>query len=395
MKQMKLMSFIFIFGLSLFLIFPAAELKTQKTTILTAADQPELYLSKLAGKSVGIVANQTSILTQSNQQHVVDFLLEKGISVKKVFVPEHGFRGVADAGEKVDNTIDSKTKLPIISLYGTNKKPKADQIKDLDLIIFDLQDVGVRFYTYISTMHYVMEAAAENGIPVLIFDRPNPNGDYIAGPILKSGFESFVGMHPIPVVHGLTVGELAKMINGEKWLKGGLQANLEIIPVGNWTHNIRYNLPVKPSPNLPNDLSIRLYPSTCFFEGTIVSLGRGTFFPFQTYGYPDPAFGKFTFTPVSIEGMSKTPPLQDKVCYGVDLRNESLNHQFTLKYLLDAYQKSGKGNAFFTDYFNTLAGTDQLRKMILAGKTASEIEASWQSDLESYKRLREKYLIYK
>jgi uncharacterized protein YbbC (DUF1343 family) len=395
MKQMKLISFIFIFGLSLFLIFPAAELKAQETTILTAADQPELYLSKLAGKSVGIVANQTSILTQSNQQHVVDFLLEKGISVKKVFVPEHGFRGVADAGEKVDNTIDSKTKLPIISLYGTNKKPTADQIKDLDLIIFDLQDVGVRFYTYISTMHYVMEAAAENGISVLIFDRPNPNGDYIAGPILKSGFESFVGMHPIPVVHGLTVGELAKMINGEKWLKGGLQANLEIIPVGNWTHNIRYNLPVKPSPNLPNDLSIRLYPSTCFFEGTIVSLGRGTFFPFQTYGYPDPAFGKFTFTPVSIEGMSKTPPLQDKVCYGVDLRNESLNHQFTLKYLLDAYQKSGKGNTFFTDYFNTLAGTDQLRKMILAGKTASEIEASWQSDLESYKRLREKYLIYK
>lgn len=392
---MKLISFIFIFGLSLFLIFPAAELKAQETTILTAADQPELYLSKLAGKSIGIVANQTSILTQSNQQHVVDFLLEKGISVKKVFVPEHGFRGVADAGEKVDNTIDSKTKLPIISLYGTNKKPTADQIKDLDLIIFDLQDVGVRFYTYISTMHYVMEAAAENGISVLIFDRPNPNGDYIAGPVLKSGFESFVGMHPIPVVHGLTVGELAKMINGEKWLKGGLQANLEIIPVGNWTHNIRYNLPVKPSPNLPNDLSIRLYPSTCFFEGTIVSLGRGTFFPFQTYGYPDPAFGKFTFTPVSIEGMSKTPPLQDKVCYGVDLRNESLNHQFTLKYLLDAYQKSGKGNTFFTDYFNTLAGTDQLRKMILAGKTASEIEASWQSDLESYKRLREKYLIYK
>jgi len=395
MKQMKLISFIFIFGLSLFLIFPAAELKAQETTILTAADQPELYLSKLAGKSIGIVANQTSILTQSNQQHVVDFLLEKGISVKKVFVPEHGFRGVADAGEKVDSTIDSKTKLPIISLYGTNKKPTADQIKDLDLIIFDLQDVGVRFYTYISTMHYVMEAAAENGISVLIFDRPNPNGDYITGPVLKSGFESFVGMHPIPVVHGLTVGELAKMINGEKWLKGGLQANLEIIPVGNWTHNTRYNLPVKPSPNLPNDLSIRLYPSTCFFEGTIVSLGRGTLFPFQTYGYPDPAFGKFTFTPVSIEGMSKTPPLQDKVCYGVDLRNESLNHQFTLKYLLDAYQKSGKGNAFFTDYFNTLAGTDQLRKMILAGKTASEIEASWQSDLESYKRLREKYLIYK
>jgi uncharacterized protein YbbC (DUF1343 family) len=395
MKQMKLTSFIYIFSLSLLLIFTSAELKAQEEKILPAADQPELYLSKLSGKSVGIVANQTSILTQSNQKHVVDFLLEKGISVKKVFVPEHGFRGVADAGEKVDNTIDSKTGLPIISLYGTNKKPTAAQIKDLDLIIFDLQDVGVRFFTYISTMHYVMEAAAENGIPVMIFDRPNPNGDYIAGPVLKSGFESFVGMHPIPVVHGLTVGELAKMINGEKWLKGGLQATIEVIPVGNWTHDMRYNLPVKPSPNLPNELSIRLYPSTCFFEGTIVSLGRGTLFPFQTYGYPDPAFGKFTFTPISIDGMSKTPPLQDQVCYGVDLRNEPLNQKFTLKYLLDAYQKSGKGKAFFSNYFNTLAGTDQLKKMIMEGKTALEIETSWQTDLDSYKKLRERYLIYK
>jgi uncharacterized protein YbbC (DUF1343 family) len=212
---------------------------------------------------------------------------------------------------------------------------------------------------------------------------------------LKSGFESFVGMHPIPVVHGLTVGELAKMINGEKWLKGDLQATIEVIPVGNWTHDMRYNLPVKPSPNLPNDLAIRLYPSTCFFEGTIVSLGRGTLFPFQTYGYPDPTFGKFTFTPISIDGMSKTPPLQDQICYGVDLRNEPLNQQFTLKYLLDAYQKSGKGKAFFSNYFNTLAGTDQLKKMIIEGKTALEIESSWQTDLDSYKKLREKYLIYK
>lgn len=391
---MKLNPFIYIFSSYLLLIFSVAELKAQDIKILPAADQPGLYLPKLSGKSVGVVANQTSILTHSNQKHLVDFLLEKGVSVKKVFVPEHGFRGVADAGEKVDNTIDSKTGLPIISLYGNNKKPTAAQIKDLDLIIFDLQDVGVRFYTYISTMHYVMEAAAENGIQVVIFDRPNPNGDYIAGPVLKSGFESFVGMHSIPVVHGLTVGELAKMINGEKWLKGGLQANLEVIPVGNWTHSTPYNLPVKPSPNLPNDLSIRLYPSTCFFEGTIVSLGRGTLFPFQTYGYPDPAFGKFTFTPVSIDGMSKTPPLQDQLCYGVDLRNEPLNHQFTLKYLIDAYQKSGKGKAFFNNYFNTLAGTDQLKKMILEGKTASEIEISWQSDLTSYMKLREKYLLY-
>lgn len=395
MKQMKLTSFIYIFSLYFLLIFTGTKLKGQDKKILTAADQPELYLSKLAGKSVGIVANQTSILTQNNQQHVVDFLLEKGIQVKKVFVPEHGFRGLADAGEKVDNMIDSKTGLPIISLYGNNKKPTDAQIKDLDLIIFDLQDVGVRFFTYISTMHYVMEAAAENGVSVMIFDRPNPNADYIAGPVLKLGFESFVGMHPIPVVHGLTVGELAKMINGEKWLKGKLEVDLEVIPIGNWTHNSRYNLPIKPSPNLPNDLAIRLYPSTCFFEGTIVSLGRGTLFPFQVYGYPDPAFGDFTFTPISIDGMSKSPPLQDQVCYGVDLRNESMNQQFTLKYLLDAYHKSGKGKAFFNNYFNTLAGTDQLKKMILEGKTTSEIEASWQSDLDTFKKLRVKYLIYK
>ena len=228
----------------------------------------------------------------------------------------------------------------------------------------------------------------------MIFDRPNPNGNYLAGPVLKKGFESFVGMHPIPVVHGLTVGELAQMINGEQWLKGGLKADLKVIPVGNWTHSTTYNLPIKPSPNLPNELAIRLYPSTCFFEGTIVSLGRGTYYPFQVYGYPDPAYGEFTFTPISIDGMSKTPPLQDTLCYGVDLRSEPLNHQFTLAYLLDAYQKSGKGKAFFTNYFNTLAGTDQLKQMILDGKTIAEIEASWQTELELFRELRSKYLIY-
>ncbi|MEP1087856.1 MAG: DUF1343 domain-containing protein, partial [Algoriphagus sp.] len=256
------------------------------------------------------------------------------------------------------------------------------------------QDVGIRFFTYISTMHYLMEAAAENGKKVLIFDRPNPNGNYIAGPVRKEGYESFVGMHPIPIVHGLTVGELAQMINGEKWLKAGIKADLEVIPVANWDHQDSYSLPIKPSPNLPNDLSIKLYPSTCFFEGTIISLGRGTHFPFQVYGYPDPNFGDFTFTPVSIDGMSKTPPHQDQKCYGVDLRNESMTHKFTLAYLLDAYQKSGKGQSFFNNFFNTLAGTDQLKKMIMEGKTEAEITASWESDLEKYKVLRTKYLIY-
>jgi uncharacterized protein YbbC (DUF1343 family) len=394
MKQMKLTSFISIFGLCTALFFSAFTCPAQQSSILPAADQASLYLPLLKGKKVGIVANQTSILTNTPGKHVVDFLLEEGVDLKKVFVPEHGFRGKADAGEKVDNTIDEKTGLPIISLYGNNKKPTAEQFKDLDVIIFDLQDVGIRFFTYISTMHYVMETAAENSKEVIIFDRPNPNGSYIDGPVLKEGFQSFVGMHPIPVVHGLTVGELAQMINGEKWLKGGLTANLKVIPVANWSHDKTYNLPIKPSPNLPNDLSIRLYPSTCFFEGTIVSLGRGTYFPLQVYGYPDPTFGEFTFTPVSIDGMSKTPPLQDKLCYGVDLRNEPLSHQFTLKYLLDAFQKSGKGKAFFTNYFNTLAGTDELKMMILEGKTESEIKASWQHDLDQYKTLRKKYLIY-
>lgn len=395
MKQTNLLSFTHILSIMLIFFLGITRLAAQKTEITPAAERPDLYLDMLKGKSVGIVANQTSILTHSENKHVVDFLLEQGVKVKKVFVPEHGFRGDADAGEKVDNSVDSKTGLPIVSLYGNNKKPSASQIADLDLIIFDLQDVGVRFYTYISTMHYIMEAAAENGKQVIIFDRPNPNGDYIDGPVLKKGFESFVGMHPIPVVHGLTVGELAQMINGEKWLKGGLTCDLEVIPIANWDHQTSYNLPVKPSPNLPNDLSIRLYPSTCFFEGSIISLGRGTHFPFQVYGYPSKNFGPFTFTPVSIPGMSKNPPLQDQLCYGVDLRNEPLTHQFTLKYVIDALKKSGKGDAFFKGYFNTLAGTDELKKQLLAGKSEEEIKKSWEADLTAYKKMRANYLIYK
>jgi uncharacterized protein YbbC (DUF1343 family) len=363
-------------------------------TVLTGAEQPDLYLPLLSGKKVGFVGNQTSIMPQSANKHVVDFLLEKGIQVKKVFVPEHGFRGTADAGEKVGNSTDQKTGLPIVSLYGNNKKPSAAQISDLDVVIFDLQDVGTRFFTYISTMHYVMEACAEQGKKVIILDRPNPNAGYIDGPMLKPGFESFVGMHNIPIVHGLTVGELAQMINGEKWLKGGVKVDLEVIPVANWTHDLPYNLPVKPSPNLPSDLSIKLYPSTCLFEGTVISLGRGTHFPFQVYGYPDPKFGDFQFTPVSIDGMSKTPPLQDKLCYGVDLRGESMDHHFTLKYLLDAYSKSGMKEKFFNNYFNTLVGTDELKKQILAGKNEAEIRESWNAGIEAYKAKREKYLIY-
>ena len=362
--------------------------------IRTAAEQAELYLPLLQGKKVGVVGNQTSILPQSNSKHLVDFLLENQVNVVKVFVPEHGFRGTADAGEKVDNSVDAKTGLPIVSLYGNNKKPSTDQLKDLDILVFDLQDVGVRFFTYISTLHYVMEACAEQGKPLLLLDRPNPNGNYVDGPLLKKGFESFVGMHPIPIVHGLSMGELARMINGEKWLKGGVQADLTVIPVANWNHALPYELPVKPSPNLPNTLSIRLYPSTCLFEGTEVSLGRGTYFPFQVYGYPAATFGDFTFTPVSIDGMSKTPPHQDKLCYGRDLRTESLTQPFTLSYLLEAYGRSGMQEKFFNSYFNTLVGTDELKGQILAGKTEAEIRETWQQGLKDYAILRSKYLIY-
>ncbi len=365
-----------------------------QTDILPAADQPENYLPLLEGKRVGLVVNQTSILTQSNNMHLVDFLMMEGIDVKKVFVPEHGFRGDADAGEAIKSEVDQATGLPIVSLYGDNKKPAKESLKDIDILIYDLQDVGVRFYTYISTMHYVMESCAENNMPLLILDRPNPNGNYVDGPVLKKGLESFVGMHPIPVVHGLTVGELARMINGEGWLKGGVQAPIQVIAVKNWDHSMHYSLPVKPSPNLPNDVSIRLYPTLCYFEGTDVSLGRGTYFPFQVYGYPDSKFGDFTFTPVSIVGMSKNPPQQDKLCYGEDLRNTDLDHQFTLKYLLRAYSLSGKKEKFFNNFFDKLAGTDQLRKDILSGKSEQEIRASWQQDLAAYKTMRDKYRMY-
>ena len=368
--------------------------ETSAPIILPGADRPEIYLPKLKGKRVALAVNQTSILTSKKNLHLVDFLLAQGIEVKKVFVPEHGFRGDADAGEKVDNTVDPKTGLPLVSLYGKSKKPSTAALADVDIVIFDIQDVGIRFYTFISTLHYLMEACAEQNKTLMVFDRPNPNGDYIDGPVLQKGYESFVGMHPIPIIHGLTVGELAQMINGEGWLKEGVKAPLEVVPVGNWRHENHYSLPVKPSPNLPNDVAIRLYPSLCFFEGTDVSLGRGTLFPFQVYGYPDPKFGDFTFTPVSIEGMSKYPPQQDKLCYGKDLRDEPLSHQFTLSYLLEAYQKANKGASFFNAFFDKLAGSDQLRKLIIAGESEASIRSTWQEELDLYKAKRKEYLIY-
>lgn len=362
----------------------------QKKEIVTGAQQVEKYLEDLKGKRVGLVVNQTAVV---GKKHLVDLLLENKVNVQKIFVPEHGFRGDADAGEKVNNSVDAVTSLPLVSLYGDNKKPKPEQLSNLDVLIFDIQDVGVRFYTYISTLHYVMEAAAENYIKVIVFDRPNPNGDYVDGPVLDMKFKSFVGMHPIPVVHGLTVGELAGMINGEGWLKNGVKCDLKVIKVLNYSHSLPYSLPVKPSPNLPNDLSIRLYPSLCFFEGTNISIGRGTHFPFQVIGAPDKKYGDFSFTPVSIPGMAKSPMHENKVCYGVDLRN-AVPEPFNLKYIIDFYKKSGEKEKFFNSFFTTLAGTDELKKQIIAGLSEEEIRFSWQEGLNKYKEIRKKYLLY-
>lgn len=359
--------------------------------LLTGADQMDLYLPTLEGKRIALVVNQTSIV---REQHLVDTLLSKNIKITKVFAPEHGFRGDADAGEHVKNSIDTRTQLPIISLYGDNKKPTAAQLNDVDVIIFDIQDVGARFYTYISTLHYVMEACAENNKKLLVLDRPNPNGHYVDGPILDMNFQSFVGMHPIPIVHGLTVGELATMINGEKWLSGGKRCNLEIINNKNYDHKTPYSLPVKPSPNLPNDQAIQLYPSLCFFEGTIISLGRGTQFPFQVIGYPDKRFGDFTFTPKSIVGMAKNPPYENKTCYGLDLRNAELNNNFTLEYLIKFYNLAPDKDKFFNAFFNKLAGNDILQKQIKEGLSEKEIKKSWEKDLSAYKNMRKQYLLY-
>ena len=361
--------------------------------VKTGADQPDLYLPLLKNRRVALVANNAS---RKGEQHLLDFLLAEQVDVRAVFCPEHGFRGTADAGEKVHDQKDPETGLPVISLYGENRKPADEQLKDLDVIVFDLQDVGVRFYTYISTMHYVMEACSENHIPFILLDRPNPNGDYVAGPVLKAKFRSFVGMEPIPVVYGCTMGELARMVNGEGWLSQGEKCDLTVVPLKNYTHKTRYSLPVKPSPNLPNSVSIRLYPSLCFFEATHVSIGRGTIFPFQVIGYPDPKMGKFAFTPESIDGMAKSPVQEGKLCYGDDLRASGVHQKFTLSYFLNYYHKFTNEKDFLNSerWFNLLAGTDEVLKAIRAGKTEKQIEASWEADLSKYRHVREKYLLY-
>jgi uncharacterized protein YbbC (DUF1343 family) len=368
--------------------------------LLVGAERMREYVPSLAGKTVGLVVNHTSIVG-SSQTHLVDTLLAQKIKVTKVFAPEHGFRGMGDAGQEINSETDPKTGLPVISLYGNIKKPTAEHLSGLDVVIFDIQDVGARFYTYISTMHYVMEACAEAGIPVIILDRPNPNGFYVDGPIMEESYKSFVGMHPIPVVHGLTVGELAQMINGQKWLANGIQCNITVVPCFGYKHQTMYQLPVKPSPNLPNMEAIYLYPSLCFFEGTIMSVGRGTDRPFQIFGHPEYAIGDYEFTPMSITG-AQSPPYKDLQCRGTELQEFGQDYfersrKLDFQWLLQSYQyfnNAGKGQEFFNAFFEKLAGTAKLREVIVSGYDTAEAGSFWKPELDAYMAMRKQYLLY-
>jgi len=399
---MKRIFFVLLCGL-----FSVVDIFAQR--IEPGAEQFNQYLPKLSGLRVGIFANQTTVVYDT--LHLVDALKQKGVRITRLFSPEHGFRGTADAGEKVGNTVDPKTGIPVISLYGKNRIPKKEDLDAVDILIFDIQDVGVRFYTYISSLEEFMEAAIAAKKPLLVLDRPNPNGFYIDGPILEKPYRSFVGMQPVPVVYGMTIGEYAKMLLGEKWLNTNLSTEgfqLMVIPCKNYTHESKYQLPVKPSPNLPDMSSIYWYASTCFFEGTVLSEGRGTDHPFQVFGHPALPKNLYSFTPRSKEG-AKNPKLKDQLCYGWNLAAEpavvlsKIGNQLQLEYLLEAYRLFpdkasfflGKPNAEPTAYFfNKLAGNSQLMQQIKEGKTMEEIRASWQPGLENFKKIRARYLIY-
>lgn len=365
--------------------------------IKVGAERCDQYLSILQGKRVAVVANQSSLIKNT---HLVDSLLKLKINIKKVFCPEHGFRGNADAGEQVKNYKDPKTRLPVISLYGATKKPQVKDLKGIEYLLFDLQDVGARFYTYISTLHYVMQACAENNIKLIVLDRPNPNGFYVDGPVREADFISFVGLDPIPVVHGLTIGEYAQMVNGQGWLENGKICMLTVIPCSNYAHSDYYTLPIKPSPNLPNQTAVYLYPSLCFFEGTNVSLGRGTDKPFQQIGYPQMQNSDYSFTPVSIPGASKNPPFKDQKCYGFDFSEYGetmikVEKKLNLFWLIETYKSYPEKEKFFTSYFNTLAGNASLKQQIIDGKSEDEIRKSWEPALSEYKKMRKRYLLYK
>ncbi|WP_405602201.1 MULTISPECIES: exo-beta-N-acetylmuramidase NamZ domain-containing protein [unclassified Pseudoalteromonas] len=386
--------FITLFFIFSAIFIPSVQANEANNSLVVGAQQYAKYLPQLKNKRVGLVVNQTSTVGQT---HLVDALLTKNINITKIFAPEHGFRGDHDAGAHVKNAVDSKTGIPLISIYGKNKKPSQAALADVDVIIFDIQDVGVRFYTYISSMHYMMEAAAEQGIEFLVLDRPNPNIAYVDGPILEPEFKSFVGMHPIPVLHGMTVGELAKMIKGEGWINKAPDLKLTVIPVDHYTRKSAYSLPVKPSPNLPNDQAIALYPSLCFFEATPISIGRGTDFAFQVIGYSPITLGDFSFTPRAIKGAALNPKFKNQTVQGLDLRQANITG-LNLTYLINAYTELSKNNISFferADFMDKLAGTNKLRLAIEAGQSEAQIKQSWQAGLAQFKAQRAPYLLYK
>lgn len=363
--------------------------------VTCGAERLDLYIPQLKNKKVAIVANQSSNIGKT---HLVDSLFNSGVAITKIFCPEHGFRGKADAGETIVDGSDSKTGIPIISLYGSHKKPTPKDLADVDIVIFDLQDVGTRFYTYISTLTYVMEACAEENIPIIVLDRPNPNGYYVDGPILENENSSFVGLHPVPIVYGMTIGEYAKMVAGENWINESTKLELEVVSMNNYNHNMIVSLQIKPSPNLPNWQSVYLYPSLCLFEGTIMSIGRGTDTPFQIYGHPKFMIGSYAFTPESIGGAS-SPKFKGQHCFGINLTGYAENFadnesQINLTWLISSYELMNKQDAFFTKYFEKLAGTANLRKQINDGLTEAEIRKSWQPGLDKFNKIRSKYLLY-
>ena len=368
----------------------------EDTNIQVGAARTQEYFPLLSGKNVALCVNHTAMIGNT---HLLDTLISAKIKVVKIFAPEHGFRGDAEAGKTISNSVDAKTKVPVVSIYGQNKKPTKEQMQNIDIVVFDIQDVGARFFTYISTLHYIMEAAAENNVKIIVLDRPNPNGYWVDGPVLDTAYRSFVGMHPVPISHGLTVGEYAKLINGEGWLAGKKQCKLTVIQALGYTHFQRYQLPKSPSPNLSSMAAIYLYPTLCLFEGTSMSLGRGTDKPFCVFGHPDFSIGNIYFTPKSIPNVAENPPHLEKKCRGFDLTDYSLailegKNLIDIDLIIEAYQNFPNKTQFFTSFFDKLAGNKSLREQIIAGKTATEIRESWKKDLDAFKKNRKKYLLY-
>ena len=374
-----------------FLFFNLGFICLGQQKIITGAEQIPKYIDIVKDKNIGIIANKSSIL--SINSHLIDTLLSLGININKVFVPEHGFRGEADAGEKIFSQKDPKTGLTILSLYGNQRKPTNEQLKGISTMVFDLQDVGVRFYTYISTLHYIMEACAEKNITLIVLDRPNPNGHFIDGPVLENDCKSFVGMHPVPIVYGMTIGEYAQMINGEGWLNNQIKCQLKVIKLKNYTHKTHYELPLRPSPNLPNSQAIALYPSLCLLEPTVISVGRGTEMQFQIFGHPNLPKSKFNFTPKSNFG-ARYPKLENKICYGVDLRKYNMTNKIELKWIIDSYSNFPEPKSFFKEGFYRIAGTKKLKTQIEEGLSEKEIRRTWEEGLINFKKIRLKYLLY-